>query len=216
MEGWRWWSASTSAMLFLVTVRSQTKKKPARQQSPFLKDSHILKGQSQWKILHFLFPLFCMSSSCLVGGQMRGLWHPKRTQVPRGECGLCAPPGDTLPLLAWEAGHKGHHCDPPLSHPAAPAPQCLAGQRRDSAGLWSWRGAPAQSPRLSPSPPASPWCQGISPKLPPFPPLSSSPQDGAETPQVPEGGLGGEKGSPGETLSTGAPRGVRARAAAEQ
>ena len=138
---------------------------------------------------------------------------------------LRAPPGDALPLPARAAHHSGALCDLPLGHPtalhvlsaaAAPSPQCPAGRRRDRAGAGRRRGAPERSPRLSLTPPAVSQRRGVSLKLPPFPPLplSSVPQDGGETPQPPQGGLGGGRGSAGEQLSTGALRVVHGPAAA--
>ena len=91
--------------------------------------------------------------------------------------------------------------------------------RQDSDGTGQEHGdgeEPPSAAHVFLTPPAASQRRGVSLKLHPFPPLplSSIPQDGGETPQPPQGGLGGGRGSAGEQLSTGALRVVHGPAAA--
>ena len=55
--------------VFSITVTNQTEKKTRQAGISIAGSFQILQGQTQWQKFPFLLPLFCMSSSRLVGGR---------------------------------------------------------------------------------------------------------------------------------------------------
>ena len=58
--------------VFSITVTNQTEKKTRQAGVSMAGSFQILQGQTQWQKFQFLLPLFCMSSSRLVGGRQEG------------------------------------------------------------------------------------------------------------------------------------------------